>query len=286
MKKYILSIFILLLGALGGDSIMEPGWDNPNGTLINSAPAIIPTPTPPPTSYDANGIDIIDKNKAVQAVMAYFSRKYVMAVKDAEIAGPEEISKNLTAIIESNSNLIWDNLDTNQTRVMVVTWTGDFYNDKVGESIMVDRDVWVTAVPELRDFCTNYQTKYPYLTLRLKQLLGLPPDTVKSRFVEMWVYPYDLFRPSPDPEISDHEAELTFPESKFLTVSDEYINWFNEQKAGSYGQDGYPWTRLGYTYDWGNPDSEVGLSEFVISNGSIIEVNGSYTLRDYCWHGT
>jgi hypothetical protein len=211
---------------------------------------------------------------------------YEMAVKDAEIASREEISKNLTAIVESNNDLIWEKLKTNQTRVMVVTWTGDFYDDKVGRSIEIDRYVWVTAAPELKDFCTDYQTEYPNLTIRLKQLLGLPPDAAKSRFVEIWVYPNDLFRPSPDPEITDNEAELTFPESRFLNVSAEYIMWFNEQMAGSYDQDGYPWTRLGYTYDWANPESEVGLSEFVINKGSIIEVNGSYNLRDYCWYGT
>ena len=210
---------------------------------------------------------------------------YGKAVKDAEITSQEEISGNLTAITASNNNLIWDKPDTDHSRVMVVTWTGDFYNDKVGKSIKIDRFVWVTVAPELRNFCTNYQTEYPNLTIRLMQLLGLPPDTVKSRFVEILVYPYDLFRPSPDPEITDHEAELSFPESTFLNVSDEYKKWFNEQKAGLYGQDGYPWTRLGYTYDWGNPDSEVGLSEFVIENGSIIEIKGSYSLRDYCWQG-
>lgn len=210
---------------------------------------------------------------------------YRTAVKDAEIASQEEISRNLTAIIESNSNLIWDKLDSDQSRVMVVAWTGDFYNDKVGQSFKADRFVWVTAAPELRNFCTKYQTESPNITIRLKQLLGLPPDTVKSRFVEIWVYPNDLFRPSPDPEITDHEAELTFPESKFINVSNEYIKWFNEQKNESYGEAGYPWTRLGYTYDWGNPENEVGLSEFVISQGSIIEVNGSYSMGDYCSSG-
>jgi hypothetical protein len=38
----------------------------------------------------------------------------------------------------------------------------------------------------------------------------------------------------------------------------------------------YPWTSLGYTYDWGNPFTHVGLSEFVVngkkSNGSKISV--------------
>src|SRR5665648_1150368 len=51
---------------------------------------------------------------------------YGMAIKDAEIASLEEVYRNLTPIIESNSNLIWEKLDSDQTRVMVVTWTGDF----------------------------------------------------------------------------------------------------------------------------------------------------------------
>jgi hypothetical protein len=40
---------------------------------------------------------------------------------------------------------------------------------------------------------------------------------------------------------------------------------------------GYPWTRLGYSYDWGNPKNPVGLSEFVLridpnKNGGEITV--------------
>ncbi|MBU6351343.1 MAG: hypothetical protein KGS73_14490 [Chloroflexi bacterium] len=34
----------------------------------------------------------------------------------------------------------------------------------------------------------------------------------------------------------------------------------------------YPWTRLGYTYDWSNSASEVGLSEFVVAAGSTVAV--------------
>ncbi|MCD4703479.1 MAG: hypothetical protein K8R64_04180 [Methanosarcinaceae archaeon] len=87
-----------------------------------------------------------------------------MGVKDAEIASHEEISNNLTPIIESNNNLIWDESEPNQTRVMVVTWTDDFYDDKVSRPIKVDRYVWVTAAPKLKNFCTNYQTENPNLT--------------------------------------------------------------------------------------------------------------------------
>ncbi len=45
---------------------------------------------------------------------------------------------------------------------------------------------------------------------------------------------------------------------------------------------GYPWTRLGYTYDWGNPGSEVGLSEFVIQGGATVQVAQVYSTQAYC----
>ena len=43
------------------------------------------------------------------------------------------------------------------------------------------------------------------LELRLKQLLGLPSASQKVWFVEFYVEPSDLFRPSADPEINDME---------------------------------------------------------------------------------
>jgi uncharacterized protein (TIGR03437 family) len=99
----------------------------------------------------------------------------------------------------------------------------------------------------------------------------------------MWVSPDDLFRPAPDPEITDHEAQLDFPiSSRFSTVSPEHIKWINDLKAVSYLPTGMPWTRLGYTYDWGNPDTIVGLSEFVVRNGATVEIASASTPADYC----
>ncbi len=44
----------------------------------------------------------------------------------------------------------------------------------------------------------------------------------------------------------------------------------------------YPWTQQGYTYDWGNPKSEVGISEFVIRKGSTVVIKSVSTLDQYC----
>jgi hypothetical protein len=87
-----------------------------------------------------------------------------------------------------------------------------------------------------------------------------------------------MFRPSPDPEITDTVASLEFPTG----APDTHVQWFNARLASSYGTDGYPWTRLGYTYDWAPCGSEVGLSEFVVGKGTTVGVASVSTTDDYC----
>jgi hypothetical protein len=217
---------------------------------------------------------------------------YQAAIIDAETAEPHEISTNLTAIVPHNDALVWEG-EAGESRVLMVTWTSwTGYDDLVGKTILVDRlmkavetsrDTWVTAAPELQAFCAKQPLDSASMTLRVEQVMGLPPHNGKTRFVAFWVDPGDLFRPSPDPEITDQEAELDFPaSSRFVTISPEHIAWYNALRAGSYGTDGYPWTRLGYTYDWGNPICKRGLSEFVIRAGASVEVQ-SVTLNDDFW---
>lgn len=208
---------------------------------------------------------------------------YAAAIRDAETADPDEINTQLTAIVPYNDDLIWEG-DPGASRVLTVTWTNwDGYDALVGGDTVLSREVWVTAAPEVQTFCATHWILPDKLNLRLEQLLGLPPDSGKDRFVELWVDPNDLFRPSPDPEISDHEAGLTLPVSDaFVTVDPNHIAWFDALMASSYGDDGYPWTRLGYTYDWGGCASEVGLSEFVIRSGATVGVRGVTGTWPYC----
>ncbi len=104
----------------------------------------------------------------------------------------------------------------------------------------------------------------------------------------MWVNPADLFRPSPDGEVDDTVAELELPGPERFASQQDYEfhrDWYNLQLSiDDYDNPAknYPWTRLGYTYDWGNPDSEVGLSEFVITAGSTIKIENVYETAAYC----
>jgi len=210
-------------------------------------------------------------------------QQYQEALKDAQTATPDEISRSLTAVVPWNDKLVWEG-DPNVSRVAVVTWTSyTGYDSQVGQTITASRDIWVTMVPEIRNWVRRHHILPRNLTLRLEELLGVPPHSGKIRFVEFWVDPNTLFRPSPDPEITDREAELDFPVSaQFVTVSQSYTDWFNALEAISYEPNGYPWTRLGYTYDWGNPFTNEGLSEFVIPQFATITVKSVASNEDYC----
>ena len=237
--------------------------------------------------------------------------QYESAVADASIAEASEIWRYLTPINNDNPNLIWENGAVG-SRLLVVTWLGDageYYkcNDpggcegntaciEGGECPNYRWDSWVTVVPELKNFFSMVEPE----PLRISQLLGLPPETVVSGspkeykyMLELWVSPQDLFRPCPDTEISDTVCEISFPTDSFRMLDPNnklmaavgpesgtfmpYYDWFNNQANYSYISDGspYPWTRLGYTYDWGS-GHRIGLSEFVLhgkkEDGSTLSV--------------
>ena len=206
---------------------------------------------------------------------------YNRAILDAEIAEPNEISSNLIAIVPENKDLVWRKDREGNANVLVTTWTKyPGYDDKIGQPMDLQIDIWVTAVPEMKNRCRSISGDQ---TLRIKQLLGLPLRAGYTKFVEMWVKPTDLFRPTADPEITDHQAEIDFrPANPFTTLSDDYRKWFAAQKKTSYQTNGYPWTRLGYTYDWGNPDHPEGLSEFIIIKGARVEIKAVTSTADYC----
>jgi hypothetical protein len=231
---------------------------------------------------------------------------YSSAAYDARTVTPAKISRNLTPITSDNRALIWDN-GVPGSRVLVLSWIkssdAKFYDGTVdpacrpgSSNCTLNADLWVTVAPEMKHF---FQASTPQ-PIRIAQLLGVPPEYAAEErsLVELWVSPQDMFRPCPDPEITDRECQAEFPSDPFRTFSStelvrategpgwnvfmNYTGWFNNRKNYIYtnarnypASSPYPWTRLGYTYDWGSP-SHVGLSEFVVhgrkQNGSGISV--------------
>jgi len=204
---------------------------------------------------------------------------YQSAILDAKTVAAYKIYAGLVPITDANDALLRDPAG----RVLFVTWTGwAGYDGLVGNETVLSRETWVTASPQLADYCRQLPNGVNR-TLWLEALLGLPPGNNKTRFVEMYADSSDVFRPCPDSEITDSVCGLEFPQD----VTSGYRAWFENLDATSYGSNGYPWTRLGYTYNWAGAGSQaysdkVGLSEFVIRQGATVGVAAVSSLEQYC----
>lgn len=211
------------------------------------------------------------------------STLYQHAIEEAMSPSQQKVYPHLVAITPDNKALTWKTIQ-GENYLLVVSWKQNvtYYQPYLDSCCYNTGDypIWVSTAPELLE--RMQQEDGGDIKLRLKQLLGLPPDATYNYFVEFWVKPEDLFRPCPDNEITDSQCDLCFP-----TTSDEaYISWINENRISRYYQcelnEKYPWTQLGYTYDW-NPENElhVGVSEFVIGHDKQIYVNAIYTTEAY-----
>lgn len=166
--------------------------------------------------------------------------------------------------------------------VLVVTWTTGATAERyyrVGQDT-VGVDVWVTLVPEVQEACQGIPADR--LTLRLQMLLGLPPRTESRTFVIMQAGMADLFRPCLDPDPTTPRCPVTFPSD--APVDTAYRAWIAEQVVARYQEppDGYPWTRLGYTYDWHPDTPPYGASEYVLRRGAIVRVLDKQPTLAYC----
>jgi hypothetical protein len=203
--------------------------------------------------------------------------QYREAVIDAMVAEESEICSTLIAIKPDETYLNWSG-----GRVLVVTWTKKDIPFSAGDTITTSWGyTWVTVVPELKDWYKKHRVKKINISTRIKQLLGLPATSNKNAFVEMWVKPSDLFRPAYNSKIDDHASGIRFP----ANASPEYIAWFDSTIILSYYPPNstltFPWTRLGYTYDWGNPKSKIGLSEFVVRKYSRVIIKSVSPTETY-----
>ena len=209
---------------------------------------------------------------------------YLRGVSRASLPRERDLSKDLVTVLAEAKS------------VVVATWTraGKFQlNSRTATS-----DIWVTIVPNVKTFCRAVAVAVPdqdkekdrrNLTLRLEQRLGLPPRNGKAEFVELVISDPDknLFRPCPDFNIHRNGCTAGFSPAGYPPDLDKLTPrqiWLLSQYYQSYALARplqYPWTALGYTYDWGSED-HVGESEFVIPKGSPIKVQSIAKTEDYC----
>ena len=216
---------------------------------------------------------------------------YGRAVRDASVAESSETANDLTVIALDNPQLIWNQ---QKTEVLVVTWKSqssyeNFYEALTETSASEANVLWVTTAPQVQQFCRDYMRDNrdaveEDLDLRLKQYLGLNPSWEYDVFIEMWVSPEEVRRPCVDPEVTDSQCSIDFgdPLPEVKNIKDYAAFYKNLYFESFRNRPGVPWTGLGYTYDWGNPLTEQGASEFIMIPGASYEIEGVTSTMDYC----
>jgi len=201
---------------------------------------------------------------------------YLQAVEDAKVREIAELSNKLTPITKNNKNIVWNS----NNKVLMNTLTEAYnYQQFVGKEFVVEHEIWATVAPELKNIRQQWNgLTNTELQLRFEQLIGLPPDSKQTYFLEFWADTTDIFRPCPDAEINDCSCELNFAEN----CDSLHRTWFTDLINTTYNSSPpYPFTGLGYTYDWHRNSTEFGVSEFVIKKGSHIHIERLVAVSEF-----
>lgn len=227
--------------------------------------------------------------------MRYKTRydRYISAVQDMAVAHPFEVVETL------------DPLPTSGT-YQVATWirSSDLSKYTPAQSVTLKSDIWVTLSPHLQEFCTGYvkvvSNEDEALNLRVEQRLGLPPGSTNSHFVTFEVDASgagaDIFRPCGDPATDTKTCAVGAPKacSAGMATCEAHSDFFYQQYYSAFGTAQpveYPWTSLGYTFDWAPAPVDfsgvagferVGESEYVIPTGTTVRVASVMTTAEYC----
>jgi len=180
------------------------------------------------------------------------------------------------------------------------TWS-NFYLPYVGwtaaRSNGVGYESWVTFEPELKGYLTARTNEFDAtsvtsLAMRAEQALGMTNNATHLFAVDLWVAAASLFRPAINWSLTSAATyrdwtgqDLNGPDWFSSTYGGNYFAWFTNRQATVYaGSGAFPWTGLGYTYDWyyaTNSPALVGPSEFVVGAQQTYYVAGGTPLDEF-----
>ena len=207
--------------------------------------------------------------------------RFAAAVKDASEALEEE-KFTVVTLDEYSDKVAW-NADKSKILVATLTSNPEFFQE--GETVKSDSVVWVVNDKEFMLWFQDHKEGVRNWDLRFKQLFGEPRTSKASHIAFFWVKPEDLMRPAYVPDVKAYDMRTAF-EGEFgndAEISERMMwfkNWFDSRVATIYeGPEARPWTRLGYTYDWGSNADKYGLSEFIVVPGAPMEVRFTRNLK-------
>ncbi len=242
---------------------------------------------PVPMFYRVKGASYPELTESVDCYARYSN-----ALLNAAVALPREVSTHLRPVAPETPGTDWrpftnwvDGTTTRWVRVATMKFTGSWaWNNLItpGAHTMSNgwsTEIWVTLYPDVRELLSTYTGTNR--TLRMEKVLGLPPRPGTYGVAEFYVDPKYLFRPAVSPDIHSSSCGLApEPSSPYLAanplqgISPGYAAWFNytldtRGYAAADLDNSWPWTRLGYTFDYENTaDSPFGPSEYVVPDCS------------------
>ena len=230
---------------------------------------------------------------------------YASAISDSVVSRPGEVVNDLVIASPDDPRTQWTTIDGEPHMLVARLGFRAISSVAGGEPFTTASHVFTFVPQELKERCAELncaQMSDRKLDLTLKQLIGLPPDADYTVMSRVWVKPADLFRPCTqvDPLIPTCPQQVAntihagVDRSTFLFEQAMYA--WRLQRTGtpapiSCAKDftntargnclGFPWTRLGYTYNWApGASSERGLTEFVIAPGSQVVLESTGAVRD------
>jgi hypothetical protein len=203
------------------------------------------------------------------------------ALADAAIVDTRLVAPPLTPITQARPRLVTWKKITGGTEISAGTVT-------------MERPMWSTVDGELHEFCRKFggegHTDPSELRKRIERLLGLREGDGEGRSIIVFeIDAQDVIRPCPDPAITTTSCPTTFDDKALrakLAENPLIAQLLLTHILASYvREEGYPFTRRGYTYDWdraARPD-HFGLSEYLTLPNARIEVTSVFkSLGDYC----
>ena len=234
-----------------------------------------------------------------RAGVPFDQKHFIAAIRDASVPQRSDVDAHLFELSDANQRLVWRPGSNRQqvkvAVVMTVPTYRNYYRSGSGTTPLSRPAVWATLAPQLQAWCRKFARRRARaaprngassdlatrVRRRLVQRLGLSPRIPYKRVVELWVDRANVFRPCPDPGVADRRCQLQMQGTPQVKGIADYPSFFASLYVNSYGADGAPWTRLGYTYDWGGPD-KFGASEYMLTTGTHYEVKSATTVYDYC----
>ena len=243
----------------------------------------VPPPPPPPLVVEAP---------------APAPDPYAEGVADAMHPLPSEADPGaLLVLTPAQAGLRWDEAG----RVLVTTWSrSQYYDPEVyvpGHAFDLYGETWFTTGAEVADTCAGLEGAA--LSERVEQYLGLPTGGGRDVFLQVWIDPADLIRPCADPDVTTSagcvvDAPMQAGEDGAsvwwacgsgteLSAHQRWmcLTWVDRYSASDPSAQ-YPWTALGYTYDWGSPEDPVGASEFVAPGGAAVVLEAMHSNAAFC----